>query len=254
MITGELKSKIDAIWNDFWSGGISNPLEVMEQLTLLLFVKGLDEAQTRAERKANRTGERIEEVIFPDGTFTPEGKTTGRPYADLRWDRLKHLPAKEMFDVVENYVFPFLQERSALSTHGKHMKGARFTIPTPGLLQKAVDGLDAIPMEDRDTKGDVYEYMLSKIASAGQNGQFRTPRHIIQLMVEMTAPNPSDVICDPASGTCGFLVAAGEYLRAHHPGMLTDPTQAKHFHTSMFHGYDFDNQMLRIGSMNMQLH
>ncbi|MEE4273824.1 MAG: class I SAM-dependent DNA methyltransferase [Thermoanaerobaculales bacterium] len=254
MITGELKSKIDAVWNDFWSGGISNPLEVMEQLTLLLFIKGLDETQTRAERKAHRTGQPIEDVIFPEGTFTPEGKTTGRPYADLRWDHLKHLPAKEMFDVVDNYVFPFLQERSASSTHGKHMKGARFTIPTAGLLQKAVDGLDAIPMADRDTKGDVYEYMLSKIASAGQNGQFRTPRHIIQLMVEMTAPTPHDVICDPASGTCGFLVAAGEYLREQHPGMLTEPAQAKHFHSSMFHGYDFDNQMLRIGSMNMQLH
>lgn len=254
MITGELKSKIDAVWNDFWSGGISNPLEVMEQLTLLLFIKGLDETQTRAERKANRTGQPIEDVIFPAGTFTPEGKTTGRPYADLRWDRLKNLPAKEMFDVVENYVFAFLQERTAASTHGKHMKGARFTIPTPALLQKAVDGLDAIPMEDRDTKGDVYEYMLSKIASAGQNGQFRTPRHIIQLMVEMTAPTPGDTICDPASGTSGFLVAAAEYLRDHHPSMLTDPAQAKHFNSSMFHGYDFDNTMLRIGSMNMQLH
>ncbi len=254
MITGELKSKIDAVWNDFWSGGISNPLEVMEQLTLLLFVKGLDETQTRAERKANRTGEPVEDVIFPDGVFTPEGKTTGRPFADLRWDRLKNLPAKEMFNVVEQYVFPFLQERSAATTHGKHMKGARFTIPTPALLQKAVDGLDAIPMEDRDTKGDVYEYMLAKIATAGQNGQFRTPRHIIQLMVEMTAPTPGDIICDPASGTCGFLVAAGEYLREHQAGMLTNPAQAKHFHNSMFHGYDFDNQMLRIGSMNMQLH
>jgi len=254
MVTGELKTKIDAVWNDFWSGGISNPLEVMEQLTLLLFIKGLDEAQTRAERKEHRTGESIDAPIFPDGTFTPEGKTTGRPYADLRWDRLKNLEAKEMYDVVENYVFPFLQERNGSSTHGKHMKGARFTIPTPGLLQKAVDGLDAIPMEDRDTKGDVYEYMLSKIATAGQNGQFRTPRHIIRLMVEMTAPTPGETICDPAVGTCGFLVAAGEYLREHHPDVLTDPVQRKHFHTSMFHGYDFDNQMLRIGSMNMQLH
>ena len=254
MVTGELKSKIDVVWNDFWSGGISNPLEVMEQLTLLLFIKGLDEAQTRAERKAHRTGEPIENPIFPEGTYTPEGKTTGRPYADLRWDRLKNFPAAEMFDVVDNYVFPFLQERTAQSTHGKHMKGARFTIPTPGLLQKAVDGLDAIPMEDRDTKGDVYEYMLSKIATAGQNGQFRTPRHIIKLMVEMTAPTSGDTICDPASGTCGFLVAAGEYLREHHPDVLTDPTKREHFHDSMFHGYDFDNQMLRIGSMNLQLH
>jgi type I restriction enzyme M protein len=254
MITGELRNKIDAVWNDFWSGGISNPLEVMEQLTLLLFIKGLDEAQTRAERKANRLGQPIEAPIFPDGDFRPEGKTKSRPYADLRWDRFKHLPAAEMFEVVEDYVFPFLQERSATSTHGKHMKGARFTIPTPGLLQKAVDGLDAIPMEDRDTKGDVYEYMLGKIATAGQNGQFRTPRHIIKLMVEMTAPTPSDTICDPAAGTCGFLVAAGEYLEKRHPDVLTDPALREHFHTSMFHGYDFDNQMLRIGSMNLQLH
>jgi type I restriction enzyme M protein len=254
MITGELKTKIDAVWNDFWSGGISNPLEVMEQLTLLLFIKGLDETQTRAERKANRTGAAIERPIFPDGTFTPEGKTTGRPYAALRWDRLKNMPANEMYDVVENFVFPFIQERTATTTHGKHMCGARFTIPTPGLLQKAVDGLDAIPMEDRDTKGDVYEYMLAKIATAGQNGQFRTPRHIIELMVEMMAPTPRDIICDPAVGTAGFLVAAGEYLRRHHPTMLADATQARHFHESMFHGYDFDNTMLRIGSMNMQLH
>jgi type I restriction enzyme M protein len=254
MITGELKTKIDAVWNDFWSGGISNPLEVMEQLTLLLFIKGLDEAQTRAERKANRTGQPIEQVIFPDGTFTPEGRTEGRPYADLRWSRFTSLQARQIFDLVENYVFPFIQERSANSTHGKHMKGARFTIPTPGLLQKAVDGLDAIPMEDRDTKGDVYEYMLSKIATAGQNGQFRTPRHIIQLMVEMTEPTPGDEICDPASGTSGFLVAASEHLRTRYPEMLTDPVKRRHFNTSMFHGYDFDNQMLRIGSMNLQLH
>ena len=254
MITGDLRNKIDAVWNDFWSGGISNPLEVMEQLTLLLFIKGLDEAQTRAERKANRLGQPVGDPIFPDGDFTPEGKAKSRPYADLRWDRFKNLPAAEMFEVVDEYVFPFLQERSATSTHGRHMRGARFTIPTPGLLQKAVDGLDAIPMEDRDTKGDVYEYMLGKIATAGQNGQFRTPRHIIKLMVEMTAPTPTDTICDPAAGTCGFLVAAGEHLRERHPDMLTDPAHREHFHTSMFHGYDFDNQMLRIGSMNLQLH
>ncbi len=144
-------------------------------------------------------------------------------------------------------MFPFLQERASATTHGKHMKGARCTIPTPGLLQKAVDGLDATPMEDRDTKGDVYEYMLSKIASAGQNGQFRTPRHIIQMMVEMTAPTPSDTICDPASGTCGFLVAAGEYLRERHPDMLTDPARSKHFHNSMFHGYDFATRCCASG-------
>ncbi len=254
MITGELKSKIDAIWGGFWSGGISNPLEVIEQLTYLLFVKGLDEAQTRAERKANRTGEAIADPIFPDGEFSPDDATKARPYDELQWSRFKNLAPADMYEVVGRYVFPFMQTRAANSTHGKHMAGARLTIPTPGLLAKAVDGIDAVPMDDRDTKGDVYEYMLSKIATAGQNGQFRTPRHIIQLMVAMTAPTPDDTICDPASGTCGFLVAASEHIRDQHPAALTAPDSAKHFHERMFHGYDFDNTMLRIGSMNMQLH
>ena len=255
MITGEQKSKIDAVWNDFWSGGISNPLEVMEQLTYLLFIKALDERQTLAERKANRTGKPIDEVIFPDGErFRPEGLVESRPYADMRWSHFKNMAAADMYEVVERYVFPFLQQRAEESTHAKHMRGARLTIPTPGLLQKAVDGLDVIPMADLDTKGDVYEYMLSKIATAGQNGQFRTPRHIIKLMVEMTGPRPDDTICDPASGTCGFLVLAGEHIRNRHPSALTDPAKAEHFHNGMFSGYDFDNTMLRIGSMNMQLH
>ena len=257
MVTGELKRQIDAVWNDFWSGGISNPLEVMEQLTYLLFVKALDEQQTLAENKANHMREPIpaEDDIFPESqAFQPEGRAEGRPYRDLRWSRFKNLPPAEMFDIVENYVFPFLQQRADESTHAKHMTGAKLTIPTLGLLQKAVDGLDAVEMQDRDTKGDVYEYMLSKIATAGQNGQFRTPRHIIELMVEMMAPQPDDVICDPASGTCGFLVGAGEYIRREHPSALTRPAAAKHFHNGMFSGYDFDNTMLRIGSMNMQLH
>ncbi len=255
MVTGELKSKIDAVWNDFWSGGISNPLEVMEQLTYLLFIKGLDEQQALAENKANRTGKPIEDEIFLEGQeFRPEGRAEGRPYSDLRWSTFKNMPAAEMYDVVGNYVFPFLHDRAGESTHAKHMRDARLTIPTPALLLKAVDGLDAVEMQDRDTKGDVYEYMLSKIATAGQNGQFRTPRHIIELMVEMMAPQPDDVICDPASGTCGFLVCAGEYIRREHPSVLTSPAASKHFHEGMFSGYDFDNTMLRIGSMNMQLH
>jgi type I restriction enzyme M protein len=134
------------------------------------------------------------------------------------------------------------------------MEGARFTIPTPALLAKVVDMIEKVPMEERDTKGDVYEYMLAKIATAGQNGQFRTPRHIIRLMVEMTAPQPTDIICDPACGTAGFLVAAGEYLRERHPNLLHDRKLNEHFHHRMFHGFDFDNTMLRIGSMNMLLH
>jgi N-6 DNA methylase/type I restriction and modification enzyme subunit R-like protein len=134
------------------------------------------------------------------------------------------------------------------------MKDARFTIPTPALLARVVDLLEHVPMEDRDTKGDIYEYMLGKIASAGQNGQFRTPSHIIRLMVEMTAPQPTDIVCDPASGTCGFLVAVGEYLRVHHPEIFPDARLREHFHHGMFHGFDFDNTMLRIGSMNLLLH
>jgi len=134
------------------------------------------------------------------------------------------------------------------------MKDARFTIPTPALLAKVVDLIDQVPMEERDTKGDIYEYMLGKIATAGQNGQFRTPRHIIRLMVEMVEPKPVDVVCDPACGTCGFLVAVGEYLRERHPETFTDPKLREHFHHGLFHGFDFDNTMLRIGSMNMLLH
>src|SRR5438034_1844625 len=161
----------------------------------------------------------------------------------------------EMHSVVSEHVFPFLRTLGAnRSTYADHMKDARFTIPTPALLAKVVDLLDVLPIEDRDTKGDLYEYMLSKIATAGQNGQFRTPRHIIRLMVEMTAPGPKDVICDPACGTAGFLVAAGEYLREHHKEIFTNDKLRHHFNEKLFNGFDFDSTMLRIGSMNMLLH
>lgn len=243
VITGELKSKIDRVWDAFWSGGISNPLEVIEQITYLLFIRRLDDLQTLAEKKANRLGEPVENPVFLPGQ---EG---------LRWSNFKSLDPSVMFKVVGEQVFPFLRELGGDgSTYSEHMKDARFTVPTPQLLARVVDMLDDVPMQDRDTNGDLYEYMLSKIASAGQNGQFRTPRHIIQLMVEMTAPGPSDEICDPACGTAGFLVAASEYVRREHPSVMTDSEQRRHFHSSMFHGYDFDSTMLRIGSMNMLLH
>jgi type I restriction enzyme M protein len=250
MITGELKSQIDKIWDSFWSGGISNPLEVIEQITYLLFIRRLDDLHTLAENKANRLGQPIENAVFPEGK-----DSSGRAYDDYRWSRFKNSAPADMFRVVADHVFPFLRTLGGDgSTYATHMADARLTIPTPGLLAKAVDGLDKIPMQDRDTKGDLYEYMLSKIATAGQNGQFRTPRHIIALMVAMTAPTPTDVICDPAAGTCGFLVAAGEYIREHHPEALRDPKLSRHFHDEMFNGFDFDNTMLRIGSMNMLLH
>jgi type I restriction enzyme M protein len=250
MLTGETRNQIDAIWNAFWTGGISNPLEVIEQITYLLFLKRLDDLHTLEENKAARLKKPIERRIFPEGS-----DTKGRPYEDFRWSRFKNLSPAEMFRVVSDHVFPFLRTLGGdNSTYAHHMKDARFTIPTHALLAKVVDMLDGIAMEDRDTKGDLYEYMLGKIATAGQNGQFRTPRHIIRLMVEMMQPNATDVICDPACGTCGFLVAVGESLREQHPEILRDATSREHFHHGMFHGFDFDNTMLRIGSMNMLLH
>lgn len=250
MITGDLRNRIDRIWDAFWAGGIANPLEVIEQITYLLFLRRLDEEQTRAENKARTLKVPIERSIFPAGA-----DERGMPYAQLRWSHFKHAEARAMFDIVSDHVFPFLRNLGGDgSAYGRHMKDARFTIPTPALLAKVVDLIDNVPMEDRDTKGDLYEYMLSKIASAGQNGQFRTPRHIIRLMVEMTAPQPRDIICDPACGTCGFLVAAGEYLRHHHAELFRDDELRRHFHGGLFHGFDFDNTMLRIGSMNMLLH
>lgn len=243
MITGPLKSKIDRVWDAFWSGGISNPLEVIEQITYLLFVRRLDDLQTLAERKARATGGAVERPIYRRGL------------EHLRWSRFKNDDPEVMWHVVGDEVFPFLRALGGDgSTYGEHMRDARFTIPTPALLSRVVDMLDDIPMAERDTNGDLYEYLLSKIASAGVNGQFRTPRHIIELMVAMTAPQPEDEICDPACGTGGFLVSASEYVRREHPGVLTNATQRSHFHSSMFHGFDFDSTMLRIGSMNMLLH
>ena len=254
MLTGELRSKIDNVWNAFWAGGIANPMEVIEQITYLLFIRGLDEAHTREENKANRLKKPMARRIFPEGK-DGIGKGGGVPYEELRWSRLKHRDPATMFDLVSEHVFPFLRTMAEEGTaHATHMKGARFTIPTPALLAKVVDLLAEIPMEDRDTKGDLYEYMLAKIASAGQNGQFRTPRHIIALMVEMTAPTPKDVIVDPACGSCGFLVAAGEFLRERHPKLFHDAETRDHFNQEMFHGFDFDSTMLRIGTMNMTLH
>src|SRR5437870_3112055 len=250
MITGAIKSQIDQIWNAFWSGGISNPLEVIEQITYLLFLRRLDDLHTLEENKSARLKQPMARRVFPAGKDTKR-----RPYEDLRWSRFKHLAPAEMYTVVGEHVFPFLRTLGGdNSTYAHHMKDARFTIPTPALLAKVVDMIEQVPMEERDTKGDLYEYMLGKIASAGQNGQFRTPRHIIKLMVELVRPVPTDIMCDPASGTCGFPVAVGEYLRRHHPEIFRDAKLKAHFHHRLFHAFDFDNTMLRIGSMNILLH
>ena len=244
MITGEIKNKVDQLWNTFWSGGVSNPLSVIEQITYLLFAKRLDNIHTAKEAQASLLGEKIENPIFE------------RDQDNLRWSRFKDFEPELKFNVFKDKVFPFIKSLNgrAGSSYTKFMKDAVFIIPNPALLDKVVNMIDAIPMEDRDTKGDLYEYMLSKIATAGQNGQFRTPRHIIKMMVELTAPTPKDIICDPACGTCGYLVAAAEYLEKNHKDMLRDEELKAHFHHHMFHGSDFDSSMLRIGAMNMTLH
>jgi type I restriction enzyme M protein len=246
VITGDIKSKIDQIWNAFWSGGISNPLEVMEQMTYLLFIRRLDEIQISKEKKANRLKQSIENPIF-----SPEQDA-------LRWSKFITLgdPAK-LYEIISQEVFPFIKNLGSQdnTTYSHHMKDARFTIPTPALLTKVVDLLAEVPMDDKDTKGDIYEYMLGKIAAAGQNGQFRTPRHIIKMIVELMQPKPTDTICDPACGTAGFLVAASEYLNQHYATeIFASPETTKRFSEETFFGYDFDSTMLRIGSMNMMLH
>jgi type I restriction enzyme M protein len=251
MITGEIRSKVDRIWDTMWSGGISNPLSVIEQLTYLLFIKRLDELHTLRERKAARTGTPIEDPIF------------GPDQQHLRWSRFKESAPEQMYYTVRDQVFPFIKtlgsngsaDHNGDSTYAHHMRDAIFMMPAPRVLANVVDQLDGIPMDDRDTQGDLYEYMLGKIASAGQNGQFRTPRHIIKLMVDMTAPTPKDVICDPACGTAGFLIAASDYLRHHHADAIYRSEESRRkFNQGTFHGYDFDSTMLRIGSMNMLLH
>ena len=252
MLNGPIRSQVDTIWNTFWTGGIANPLEVIEQITYLLFIKRLDDLHTLEEAKAARLKRPMERRVFPEGK---DEHREPRDYKDYRWSRFKNLAPAEMYTVVGEHVFPFLRTLGGDgSTYAHHMKDARFTIPKASLLAQVVDLLDHVPMEDRDTKGDLYEYMLGKIASAGQNGQFRTPRHIIQLMVELTAPTPRDVVCDPACGTGGFLVMVGEYLRQHHPEIFRDEKLRAHFNHQLFHGFDFDGTMLRIGSMNMLLH
>jgi type I restriction enzyme M protein len=247
MISGELRSKVDRVWDAFWTGGISNPLSAVEQITYLLFIRRLDDLQTLKENKANTLRKQVENPIFaPSQT-------------NLRWSSFKNFDSQRMFTVVKDEVFPFLKEYAAQidgdgTTYSEQLKDALFNIPTPALLSKVIELLADIPMADRDTNGDLYEYLLSKIATAGVNGQYRTPRHIIDLMVSLVAPKPNDEICDPAVGTAGFLVAASEYIRRAHPQALTDEAQRKHFHRSMFHGYDNDQTMVRIGAMNLLLH
>jgi type I restriction enzyme M protein len=249
MITGEIKSQVDKIWESFWTGGVSNPLTVIEQFTYLLFIRRLDETQLLEEKKANMIGQPIGNVLF-----SPNQQ-------ELRWSSFKNKDPETMFNLFTRpsvagvTVFDHMKEVGAeVGVFAQYMKGATFMIPTPRLLDQVVQMIDKIKMEDRDTKGDVYEYLLSKIATAGTNGQFRTPRHIIRMMVDMVQPKKEDTICDPSAGTAGFLVSSGEYLHEKHPDWFHEKSFREHYNSNMFTGIEFDNTMLRIGAMNLQLH
>jgi len=245
MLTGPLKSKIDKVWDAFAAGGVTNPLTVIEQISYLLFIRRLDELHKGKEEQALILDGEVENPIFALGQ------------EEFRWAVLKDKAPSDMFEIMTRHdgLFNFIKNMNGNGTaYARFMKDAVFIVPNGGLLAKVVDLIDDIDMDDRDTKGDLYEYLLSKLTTAGRNGQFRTPRHIIKMMVEMLEPTPDDTICDPACGTAGFLMAAGEYLRDNHPEIFRDEKMREDFNGPMFTGYDFDASMLRIAVMNMVLH
>ena len=270
MITGAIKNKVDKIWTDIWAGGITNPLTVIEQLTYLMFIRSLDEKELETEEFEHMSGEKMDK-IFPQ---SPMGQS-------MRWSKFKNDDPRDIYDIISQRVFPAIKNMR----HGRlpdftpqgemiemadddgnntendtafarYMSDAMFLIPTPQVLQKIITGLEDLYEHDisgLDMQGDLYEYMLGKLSTAGQNGQFRTPRHIIQMMVELVQPTPDDTICDPACGTAGFLVAAAEYIRAHYEDTMT-VRQWEHFAGDAFTGFDTDRTMLRLSAMNLMLH
>ena len=258
MITGELKNKIDSLWEIFWTGGLTNPLDVIEQITYLMFIRDLDDSDNLRAKESAMLGLPYKSV-FADEVTVGERKIDGN---QLKWSIFHDFPAGRMYSVVQEWVFPFIKNLHGdkNSAYSKYMNDAIFKLPTPLMLDKVVNALDEIyrlmdESQTADVRGDVYEYLLAKIASAGVNGQFRTPRHIIKMMVELMDPKADDVICDPACGTSGFLVAAGEYLKEHRKEeIFYNKLKKDHYMNEMFHGYDMDRTMLRIGAMNMMTH
>lgn len=247
MLTGEVRNKVDKIWTDIWAGGITNPLTVIEQLTYLMFIRSLDEKELENESFEAVSGAKMPK-IFPQDA---DGQA-------MRWSQFKHKDSREMYDIVGTKVFPFIKAMNGenSSAFSRYMMDAMFFIPTPQVLQKIVTGLDELyehDIKDLDTQGDLYEYMLGKLATAGQNGQFRTPKHIRDMMVRLVNPMPDDKIADPACGTAGFLVSAAEYIRGKYEAEMTAEHWG-HFAGDMFSGYDTDRTMLRISAMNLMLH
>lgn len=257
MITGELKNKVDSIWDTIWTGGITSPITVLEQITYLMFMKLLDDNQLKAEAGANALGIQLKKKVFGEGICViSENPHVETEYRNLRWNVFHNFEPGAMFTNVQNYVFPFIKQigDGKDTAFSRYMKDTVFLIPTPKVLAKVVDGIDAMDMNNKDIMGDVYEYLLGKIAAAGENGQFRTPRHIIRMMVELMRPTLDDHILDPAMGSAGFLLESSNYVAKHYSKELMRAENANKFKTEMFSGFDTDQSMLRIGAMNMMLH
>ena len=256
MITGEIKNRIDAIWDTYWVGGITNPMSVLEQMTYLFFMKMIDDAQLKKEAEANILGVKITNPTFKDGLWHNPETDNDVPYNSLRWHVFKNMEATQMFNTIRNDAFAFIKNlnEGKSSAYSRFMRDAVFLIQNPRTLTKIVDGVDALDMTNRDAMGDVYEYILGKMAASGNNGQFRTPRHIIRMMVELMQPTLKDEICDPAMGSAGFIVESAKYIAENYKQDLLRKENAEHFRGSMFHGFDTDSTMLRIGAMNLMLH
>ncbi len=256
MITGEIKNRIDSIWDVFFSGGITNPITVLEQMTYLFFIKMLDDAQLKREATATLMGAPVKDPVFKEGDWHNPDTDKDVPYKNLRWSVFKNVNSKEMFNTIRFDVFPFLKNLNGdkESAYGRFMTDATFQIQNERTLTKVVDGIDGLDMGDKDSMGDVYEYILGKMASSGTNGQFRTPRHIIRMMVELAQPKMTDTICDPAMGSAGFIVESAKYVAEHYKNELLNKENNRFYKTDMFHGFDTDATMLRIGAMNMMLH
>lgn len=256
MITGEIKNRIDNIWDTFWTGGITNSITILEQMTYLFFMKMLDDAQVKKEAAANLLGATITNPVFKDGAW--HNPDTGRdvPYSNLRWHNFVNFEAERMFQTISKDAFIFIKNlnEGRESAYSRFMENATFLIPNPRTLVKIVEGVDRLDMNNRDTMGDVYEYVLGKMAASGNNGQFRTPRHIIRMMVELMQPTLKDTICDPAMGSAGFIVESAKYITEHYKSELLKKENADHYKNSMLHGFDTDQTMLRIGAMNLMLH
>lgn len=249
------RTKIDAIWQGMWDNGMADAKTNITQITYLLFIKMLDDAQIKKEASANAFHAKVRNPTFKEGFYD---EANGVTYEDLRWHNFAHFSTEKMFSIVKDYVFKFIREMNATEDNasGRFMADAKLDIPSGKILEKVIRGLDddELNLDNKEIMGDVYEYLLAKLSVNGTNGQFRTPRHIIRMMVELMQPKLGEIICDPAMGSAGFLMESARYIQEHQKAELNDKENRRKFNSEMFHGNETDPDMLRIGTMNMTLH